>query len=153
MAAEGEFKSDKECVTGKKVTTRQNKTGKVVSVERGFCRVQFADGKTEPHLFWMLRPAGTEPKPHLKQGAITPGLYACNMMGIELHIVSGEIYKDGKGTPGRYRMAKDGTIVFENGSFSPDPYAQGVLGAWLQERKIGLSVGVRGMYNIICDRR
>jgi hypothetical protein len=145
-AAEGEFTSEKQCIVGAEVTDRKGRTGTVVSVERGFCRVRFADGTTTPHIFWMLRAAGADSKPHLKKGAIPPGLYRCNRFGIDLHIDDADHYRDGRGTRGRYRLVDDGTIQFGSGSFLDTP------GEWLQERKIGLSIGTRGNYNVLCER-
>ena len=40
LAAAAEFKKEQDCVVGAKVTNRQNKTGTVVSVSGGMCRIK-----------------------------------------------------------------------------------------------------------------
>ncbi len=141
-----EFKSEKECVIGMKVADRENKTGKIVEVERGLCRVQLdSGGKPVAYMFWMLHAAGDIAETSDK---LVVGRYDCWIGGSqgagEVKIISGTSYEHG-GKPGKYHMEANNKIVFENGPLSAY-HAKLLAGP-----KIGMNLNGGTFYNMVCD--
>lgn len=151
LAAAAEFKKEQDCVVGAKVTNRQNKTGTVVSVSGGMCRIKLDDGTQTSTLFWMLRPAGATAEATDK---LVNGVYPCyslsgntlNYMFMDIQIDGPTAYRDKKGNKGSYKLdPATGKIVFESG---PLAKANAKL---LPGPKIGLNMTGGSFFNTTCS--
>jgi hypothetical protein len=150
VADAAEFKKIEECAVGTKVADRQNKTGKVVGVSNGMCRVLLDEsGQEKSYLHWMLRPAGASQAPADK---LVNGAYKCyssagstiNYAFMDIHIDGPTAYRDKNGAGGRYRLESSGRIVFESG---PLTTANAKL---LAGPKIGLNMNGGSFFNMTC---
>jgi hypothetical protein len=143
-----EFKKVDQCVVGTKVMDRKDRTGQIIGVRNGMCRVQLDGGGVDSYLHWMLRPAGAT---RVTDKLVT-GLYTCytlagnttNYAFIDIHIDGPNQYRDKKGNGGRYRLEPSGRIVFESGSLSS---ANAKL---LSGPRIGLNMSGGNVYNTTC---
>ncbi len=151
LAISAEFKKEQDCVVGAKVTNRQNKTGTVMSVSGGMCRLKLDDGKETSTLFWMLRPAGAAVEATDK---LVKGVYPCyslsgttlNYLFMDIQIDGPAAYRDKKGNKGSYKLeAATGKIVFESG---PLTKANAKL---LPGPKIGLNMTGGSFFNTTCS--
>jgi hypothetical protein len=140
-----EFKSDKECVIGSKVANRENRTGTVIAVDGGTCRVRLdGDGKTIPYLFWMLHAAGGSKETNDK---LVVGRYDCYVgsQGTgDMRITSASTYESG-GKKGKYHVEASNKIVFESGPFSS------FNAKLLAGPRIGMNMNGGTFYNMTCD--
>ena len=118
-----EFTKEEDCVAGRKVVDRDNKTGTVVSVSRRGCQVLLDEtGRESSYLFWTLRGVDTS---DTTKNKLVNGIYNCypgsgatsNSTSMDIRIDGPDIYQDGKGNRGRYRLESSGQIVFESGPF------------------------------------
>lgn len=148
-AAAAEFKSEKECVVGARVTDRSNKSGKIVSVARGMCEVALdQEGKNRSYIFWMLRSEGESAETSDK---LVNGRYKCytssngqlQYTSMDIVLVSPGVYENA-GKQGKYRVEPSNKIVFESG-----PLTQ-FYGKILAGPKIGLNSNGGNFYNTSC---
>ena len=143
MAAE--FKSDKQCVVGSKVADRENRAGKVVSVDSSKCRVLLdGSGQTTTYLFWMLHAAGDSAETNDK---LVIGKYNCYVgsQGTGGMRITGPATYESDGKAGAYRVEASRKIVFESGPFST------FHAKLLPGPRIGLNMNGSTFYNMTCD--
>lgn len=150
-ARSAEFKSEKECVVGSKVTDRKGREGTIASVDRTMCRVAFPDGTSSSYLFWMLRKAGASAE---TDDVLVPGTYTCyTSVGSSIHyafvdvVIDGPTsYRDRNGKGGTYRVEPSRKIVFESGPLSA------MTAKLLAGPKIGLNMSGGSFFNTVCSR-
>lgn len=111
------FKSPKECVGGKRVFDRQNRTGTIVKmVNDNMCQVRMDEsGKDEYFLFWMLTEQGKSSEPVVK---LVPGTYECYQSGqytfMDMYITGSNSYRTSAGS-GTFRTGPANKLIFESG--------------------------------------
>lgn len=111
------FKSPKECVAGKRVVDRQNRTGSVVKMANdSLCQVRIDEtGKEEYFLFWMLTEQGKSSEPVVK---LVPGTYECYQSGqytfMDMYITGSNTYRTSGGS-GTFRTGPANKLIFESG--------------------------------------
>jgi preprotein translocase subunit YajC len=146
-----EFKSANECVVGKRVVTREKQAGVIVKVSGSSCTVKLdSTGQTDHNIFWMLRAEGASNK---VEGGLPQGKYACyflsgsslNYAFIDIHIESGNRYRDKQGKPGTYKIEADQKIVFTG----PLASANAKL---LEGPRIGLNMNGGTFFNTTCSK-
>jgi hypothetical protein len=144
-SAAAEFKKNSDCVPGIQVSDRNDRTGTVLALDNGMCKVGFPDGSERSYLVWMLRPAGAGAQ---AQDRLVPGTYPCyssgNYLFMDVVIQDGSRYRSGKGS-GEYRLEKDGTLDFISGPL------QEASAKLLPGPRIGLNMDGGSFYNTSCS--
>ena len=146
-----EFKSADECVVGKRVVTREKQAGVIVKASGSGCTVKLdSTGQTDYNIFWMLRAEGSSNKVEV---GLPPGKYACyflsgsnlNYAFIDIHIESGNRYRDKQGKPGTFKIEADQKIVFTGSLASANAKL-------LAGPRIGLNMDGGNFFNTTCSK-
>ena len=142
------FKSVDECVVGKRVTDKQNKSGVVTHKEGNggtMCTVKLDDGSEHYYIFWMLRSAGAGMATGDK---LVPGTYECFVGGqytfMDMKITGANTYSSA-GANGRFHVEPSRKIVFESGPLSRN------FAHLLPGRVIGLNTDGGSFYGTTCE--
>ncbi|HSW12030.1 MAG TPA: hypothetical protein VLI06_04275 [Solimonas sp.] len=140
-----ELKTDKDCVPGVRVVDRNGRAGTITAIDNGMCQVNRDEGTRGGYLVWMLRPEGAVRQ---ADDTLVPGTYPCHSAGnylfMDVVIKDGSAYRSGQGG-GRYRLEKDGGIVFEGGPLAP------ARAKVLPGPRIGLNMDGKDFYNTSCS--
>ncbi len=146
------FKSQAECVIGKRVTDKANKTGVIVRAPKNdtLCFVRLDGGpkdREETYIFWMLRDAGASMETDDK---LVSGKYECfagmpnAYTNMDL-IVSGDSYA-WAGSRGKLRIdPQSRKIVFDSGPL------QKVTAKLLRGPSVGMNTDGGTFFGTHCD--
>ena len=143
------FKSNAECVPGRRVVDMLGKTGTVIAPRKGDptgCDVRMdATKKSQYFIFWMLHAAGGSAETNDK---LVPGKYECFAGGrytfMDMYITGANTYT-AAGTHGTFSVLASRKIVFQGGSLAKY-YAH-----LLDGPKIGLNTTGGSFYATTCE--
>ncbi len=146
VAHGAEFADSSECVSGKRVTHRNGKSGTVTAFKNGSCVVRYDDGTESSYLHWMLSPEGSAKAS--PAGGLSPGNYVCSATGagtFPITVRDGGRYTDRAGKSGDFKLQGNKEIVFKSGSLA------GQYSELLGPGKFGLSSARGKSFYTVCN--